>query len=968
VCSSALLSRLRSIAALLMFLLLAPPAQAQENLVRNPSFSEGSAPWWGEPPSIKISRFDALSAAEVTGGFIVQEKIAVVGGKRYRLSMKIAAKDAPDNSIFVQISARGAGVNPGWFGPATIITQGHPEAAGIITGGTHGWVSFSTVFEAPKGADQLLIYLRKEYNSAGRAFFSDVTLVETKDLAIRADDGLKQNLIANRFLAGSPAKAPVPGAGGQNGPHEIIAHGQLAMSVYAGKSEDYITLSAAVALADMLAKIAETPATGKVPTPLLSSDDNSLPLPHLVIGGLNAITRAHINRGEIESLSDDGFIIRSIGQNIIITGRTSRGTMYGVNWFLDRKLGVRWLSPTVTHVPSSPELTVTALNERQNPRFSFREILISEAQDKVWRQHNLLNGESHGPAYQPTPPAIASWDRSWQIPGSGDPFFSLLPPETFAKDHPDWYAGGQLAMMNKGMRAAMAAAVIARMRQLPDYRSVWYAINDQDWGWDMDPQSRAFADQHGGTASAPRLDMMIDVAQQVRAVLPDAKLAFNAYHWSFKPPEGMVVPDFLLVYPMTIQVDYSQALSEPANKNIRDGLTQWNAIARHILVWDHITNFSGFIQPTPNILPIARSIKWLSSLDHVQGYFAEGAWDSPGSEFSALRAWLIARLLWNPQEDVDQLIHEFCRDYYGPAGKTIETYIAMYHAKLMASGDRLPEKTQVDLAMFDPAFVLEANRLFDTAQREANATEYAQRVREARIGIDYVTLIRRSEYRAIAAQVGIASPAQVKARTNGLLAAMKEAKVTQFYQGGPLTALVERLAIERKPASAPDFTEKSSMRWHDIQDLSFNLYDNAHIVADAGASDGAAVVLDGRNAGWNVQLKLDKLPKSGKWWVYASVRSEGDGGRGPVAHLGSAPPMSCFSAIDGSSAQGASYHWFEVPGGAHQYSTDHDKSLYVAAVPGPGKHQIYVDRLVVTDRPVRLNATANAASAGSCPS
>ena len=951
-------SRIHGLAALLLLFTLAAPACAQDNIVKNPSFADGIGPWWGQQTPI-LRKFENIPAIAIAGDFIAQDKIPAKGGQRYRLTVKIACQDAPTNSVFIQMSARGPGVNPGWRGEVPVATQGHMEAAVIVTGGTHGWKTFTTVITAPADADQLLLYLRKERATAGTAYYSGVELVPTDDAAAHPNDALRQQILDSKFLTKGEAGTAQSAAPSASRDHDIIANAKLAVAVHVGRSEDYITLSSAVALADTLAKM-----TGET-APALSSDERRSSRPLLIVGNQNALARTHVSKADLEGLGDDGFLLRSVGPNVIITGRTPRGTMYGVNWLLDHKFDVRWLSPTVTDIPKSTAVRLSPLNETHRPRFAFREILIAEAQDKAWRQHNLLNGESHGPAYQPTPPEINSWNRSWQIPGSGDPFFALLPPDKFGAAHPDWYAGGQLAMMNKGMRAAMAAAVVDRLRQLPDYRDVWYAINDQDWGWDMDPQSRDFADKHGGFASAPRLDMMIDVAQQVRAILPGARLAFNAYHWSFAPPTGMTVPDFLLVYPMTIQVDYSHPLSDQANASIRDGLTGWNAISKNILVWDHITNFSGFIQPTPNIFPIAKSIQWLGGLNHVQGYFAEGSWDTPGSEFSALRAWLFARLLWDPNQDVNALIADFCDRYYGPASKAIQAYITLYHSKIASTGDRLPEKTQVDLKMFDPSFMVAANSLFDQAEKETTGTPFASRVREARIGLDYVTLIRRAEYQSVAPQLGIATATAVKAKTDRLLAAIKEAKVTQFYQGGPIPALVERLNIMRKAPTAPLFDGKAPAQWHDVQDLSFNLYDNAHIVADAGASDGAAVMLDGRNPGWNVQLKLDKLPAKGQWWVYASMRIETDGTVANLAHVGSAPPMSCFTAVSGSPAE-PGYRWVEVPGGSHAYSADHEKSLYVAAVPGSGKRQIFIDRFVATDRPMKFPGSTQLPAASGC--
>ena len=547
-------------------------------------------------------------------------------------------------SVFVQISYRGA--DPGWYGPVDIVLGDHREPAVFVTGGTYSWRSFNAVVEAPKNSREMLLYLRKREQTPGAAFFGAITLTKTEAPA-SSRPSIKREALATEILPAAIERGSVDfalkrlvEAGHERTPgwQALARNGQAAIHIHVAADADLMTLSAAKDLAKYLARITRAD--------FLPLTDDASPGAGamLVVGRTSELARKLIPDEDYQNLAD-GFLIRSVGQHIVIAGATSRGTMYGVNWFLDRKLGVRWLAPNVTTIPNIAMLQLPRLEERQVPQFSYREVLNYESQDKDWRAHNLLNGESHGPSFLPSPAEIDSWDHSWMAKDGSATFLELLPPDQFQKSHPDWFAGGQVAMMNPEVRAIMAGAVIDRLRQHPNYKAIWFTILDMDWGWDMDPASREFADRHGGHPSAPRLDMMIDIANRVRAVLPEAHLAFNAYHWSFIPPPDMQVPEYLLVFPMTIQVDYRNPLFEGANQALGQGLAGWNAQAHHVFVWDHITNFSGFIQPTPNIYPIAQSIKWLANLAHVEGYFAEGSWNTPGAEFASLRAWLIARLL-----------------------------------------------------------------------------------------------------------------------------------------------------------------------------------------------------------------------------------------------------------------------------------------------------------------------------------
>lgn len=932
---------------------------ADAPIILNGGFESGKLPWWGAGRVVHNSAAAGQAALQLNSGFIAQDKRRIQPGTRYRISMQIRSDAAPAGSVFVQLSYRGVGVNPGWYGPIRVKLTGHEESALFVTGGSHGWQQFSAIVQTPVGADQILLYLRKLDGSAGTAYYDAVEISPTHEpvtptinpqiakTALRTSPVVQPAMepaLAAAAASVAQAAAARLGSVASLHPHLLAQHGRARFRIHVERHADNLTLHAAAELADYLKRI-----SGADFLPL-SNDDNTQSGPLLIVGRESQLAKQLGKEISFDALGDDGFVIRSIGEHIVIAGATPRGTMYGVNWFLDRKLGVKWLSPDFTVVPRAPVLQFDRFHIRQIPRFSYREVLSHEGEDKVYRAHNLLNGESHGPSFLPSPPGIDSWNHAWMTKGSYVSFFELLPKAKYARAHPEWYAGGQLAMMNPQMREAMAAAIVDRLKVLPDYRDVWFSIKDQDWGWDMDVASRAFADKHGAKPSAPRLDMMIDVANQVRKVLPEARFAFNAYHWSFSPPSGMTVPDHILVFPMTIQVDYSTPLNEGRNVQLGKDIVGWNSIADHVLIWDHITNFSGYYQPTPNIFPIGRSIQWLATLPHVQGYFAEGSWGTPNAEFASLRAWMIARLLWNPDENIASLVTEFCQHYYGPAAPAMRRYIDLMHAAIRKSGDVLAEKTQVDIAMYDLDFVVAADALFDEA--EAAVIEdpvLLNHVMAARLPVDYVVLLRRTEYTAEAARRKLGWQVGYGKRLTRFEQGANMIKLRQYRQGGNAKELAELLRVDRHtPASSAWIEGLGGKAQRVYQDLSFNRYESARIVQDNAASDGAAIRMKGQSSVWAIHFKLDKLPTSGAWHLYADIRVNAETGHEGVeaVHVGAYPPMNLFNKGLVGDLNDGRYHLIKVPGGPFRFSTDHQKGIYIQSSNNKFVKEIYLDRFV----------------------
>ena len=69
-----------------------------------------------------------------------------------------------------------------------------------------------------------------------------------------------------------------------------------------------------------------------------------------------------------------------------------------------------------------------------------------------------------------------------------------------------------------------------------------------------------------------------------------------------------------------------------------------------IYIWDYVTNFAHYVQPHPNLRVLGPNIKFFAD-NNVKGIFEQGAFQSGGAEMAELRAWVIAQMLWNPQQD-----------------------------------------------------------------------------------------------------------------------------------------------------------------------------------------------------------------------------------------------------------------------------------------------------------------------------
>ncbi len=364
------------------------------------------------------------------------------------------------------------------------------------------------------------------------------------------------------------------------------------------------------------------------------------------------------------------------------------------------------------------------------------------------------------------------------------------------------------------------------------------------------------------------------IARAVADDYPDVTILAQAYRWSRQPPRAMRLPSNMGVMFSDIERDFARPLSAEVNRPILEDLEGWQRVAGRVLVWTYMTNFAGYLQPFPDFEALPQDLRRLNGLSAVRGVFAQGAYNTLGSEFAPLRAWLLGQLLWEPGQDPQTLIDEFLAGYYGDAAPQVGAYIDLLQETVAATGTPVRDKMGPAAAYLTTDMLQRADRLFERAmERVADQPAYRQHVQTARMPVDY----------AILSNPDFADSPGRQARLERFAAAMEAADMSAYREGrgNPPSQLVEALSIARTPAPLPQRCREADEPACPVaQELSFDLAGGARIVAETGASNGAAARLSGDRSAWGIQLPLERLlPREGEWRIYARVRVPGsDGG------------------------------------------------------------------------------------------
>ena len=459
-------------------------------------------------------------------------------------------------------------------------------------------------------------------------------------------------------------------------------------------------------------------------------------------------------------LGTDGFRLCTDGTNLEVCASSVRGTLYGVYEILETYGGCRWYSSWHSVIPKVDRLTVPdTLDDVQIPAFPHREPFWFDMFNGDFAARNRANGPSMKVTAKHGGPA----GRFGGGLGNCHTFQRLLPSSKYGVEHPEYFAlrdGVRLVaqpkqsddfvtqpcLTNPDVLRIVTSNVLAAIRRDPT--ATYYGVSQNDNGKFCTCPACAAIDAEEESHAGTMVRFVNAVAAAVEKEFPDKIIEFLAYRYTRKPPKFTKLRDNVMPCLCSIECDFSRPLDEskfPANISFVADMKGWAAQAKRLYVWDYVTDFHNYPAPMANVYALQGNAKFMR--DHgVQAYFTQGDRQGSHAGFSDLKAWLLAKWMWNPDRPMKPLLDDFFAGCYGPAAPFVRDYFEKVHAYTRAYTAESP-----DHALFcEPpglnkgvpeAFWIEAGRLLDPAAAAvAGQDAYAFNVRFVRFGADYMRL------------------------------------------------------------------------------------------------------------------------------------------------------------------------------------------------------------------------------------
>lgn len=413
---------------------------------------------------------------------------------------------------------------------------------------------------------------------------------------------------------------------------------------------------------------------------------------------------------------NDAFIIKTIGDNLILAGINDRSSLYAVYTLLER-IGCRWYAPDFSYygkkgreiIPDKKTIIIPDYDLVEKASFKYRTKNIEEGWSHTrknvgelidWMAKNKMNVlNAQAIHIRPIPyngkidtvtwnyfrvTAVPELEKRGMIAAvGGHGYQNWLPADRYFKKHPDWFGmmNGKRSespyivfnSSNKDAVDTFTENIIKYLKHHPEIKifELWPPDSEH---WSEDSASVAL-----GPPSVRMALIVNHVARVLADTLPDVKVECIAYSHYLAPPKGIEFDPRVLVdfcpYSRTYQYGIHTKQS-PINEFYDENLLKWI----HDRPEGTMGIYSYYLKyvwaSLPVIIPhvIAEDLKYYHSL----GIYGLCSYSEPGNWATyELNHYIIAKELWNANLPVDSLIDDYCQNSFGAGSEKMHRFFTL---------------------------------------------------------------------------------------------------------------------------------------------------------------------------------------------------------------------------------------------------------------------------------------------------
>ena len=450
-----------------------------------------------------------------------------------------------------------------------------------------------------------------------------------------------------------------------------------------------------------------------------------------------------------ETLGDDSFKITAStaegeNQGMIIAGGNGRGVLYGVYNFLQEFASFRAYTPDLELFLNDDDIVIwdgvlleyhPVFEMRMNDWYRYYYEPVKQSQLERMPYWYVKNGVNiaHG--------NWSTWSGdlgySWDYGGLFVHTIGKLTGKT----------GANPCLCEESLYESALASIRKILAEKPETTII--SVSQNDTTSRCTCEKCAAVDAEEGSPSGLWIRFVNRIAEALEDEYPNLVIDTLAYQHTQAAPKVTKPHPNVCVRLCSFKCHFTHPLTDPnceANKTFVKDLEDWSKICDRIYVWDYTTNYRYYIATYATIDVFRENMQFFAE-HNVKGMYPQGNYQTISGEFGELRAYLLAKLMWDPymtEEEYNGHMNEFLAAYYGEGWEYIRMYIdktcEMYE-------DSCSNLNQSPLSYASPEVWLAMEATFDEwwDKAEALAGDRLEAVQRSRFQWRYVQALLHPE-------------------------------------------------------------------------------------------------------------------------------------------------------------------------------------------------------------------------------
>jgi hypothetical protein len=485
-------------------------------------------------------------------------------------------------------------------------------------------------------------------------------------------------------------------------------------SVYVSNDADSITLAAAGEFESYWQKLTNL-------KPAVNDNSNNA-------GKKLFIGRNFLNDSISEILNNihrDGFIIIIKSDSVFLAGKNPIGDMYAVSTFLEDFYGITMVDVNHDYIPENVNDIPEYFYKIYTPAFDYRHVHSLPKVAGKYQHWHKLNDMSIFGMFVHT-------------------FNKLIPPDKYFDEHPEYFSlingkrrkDAQLCLSNSEVVDLITKLIGEGIKEHPD--KMYWSVSQNDTYYPCQCEScKALYKKYGSVSGA-----YVALANHVAEKYPDYQISTLAYQFTRKAPTNIKPLPNVNIKLCTIECNRSKPLEDiEGNHTFAMDMKEWSKLTNNIFLWDYVVQFRTYLCPFPNFPVLQPNIKFFKKYNANMMFqqASGGKW----SDLIELKQYLIAKLLWNPDADVDSLARNFITIYYGKAAPYVQKYYNTMNQKMIEDKDKqnlgIYGIPGIYISSFlSPDLMNKYESWMDSAEAAvAGDSLYLDRVKHTRLSVDF---------------------------------------------------------------------------------------------------------------------------------------------------------------------------------------------------------------------------------------